>query len=161
MDKEFENYLVSNKEKFYRLAYSYMHNKEDALDVVQDAVCKGIKSYKRLENQNALKTWFYRIIVNTALDLLRSRNKVISLESIESLKEDEGRLDGYDDFDLKKALDGLSPKYKSVVILKYFEDMKLEDIAIVLNEKLSTVKTRLYTALKRLRIELAEEESDA
>ena len=67
---------------------------------------------------------------------------------------EQGHEDTYENFDLQVALDRLAPKDKSVVILKYFEDMKISEIAQVLNEKESTIKSRLYRSLEKLRLQL-------
>lgn len=67
-------------------------------------------------------------------------------------------MDNYEDFDLQKALDNLPDKYRTVVVLRYFEDLKIEEIAQILNENTNTVKTRLYKSLEKLRIKLIEEE---
>ena len=66
--------------------------------------------------------------------------------------------DNYENFDLMESLDNLPDIYRSIIILRYFEDLKLQDIADILNENLSTVKTRLYTGLERLRIVLNDHE---
>mgnify|MGYP000148309010 FL=1 len=66
--------------------------------------------------------------------------------------------DHYEDIDLKRALDSLPDLYRSIVVLRYFEDLTLEEIAGILNENLSTVKTRLYKSLKLLRVEMSEAE---
>ena len=71
------DYIVSNQEKFYRLAYSYVHNQEDAMDIVQNAVCKALDHYEAIRNENAVKTWFYRILVNESLLLLRKQKMEI------------------------------------------------------------------------------------
>ena len=57
-------YIIENQNKFYRLAYSYVRNREDALDVVQNAVCSALEHYQTLRSQEAIRTWFYRILVN-------------------------------------------------------------------------------------------------
>lgn len=62
--------------------------------------------------------------------------------------------DVYQETDLKNALESLEPQNRTIVVLRYCEDMKLEDIALAVNENLSTVKTRLYRSLKKLRINL-------
>lgn len=64
-------YIVENQDKFYRLAFSYAHNQEDALDIVQNAVCKALENYQNLNNQRAIRTWMYRIVVNESLQLLK------------------------------------------------------------------------------------------
>ena len=65
--------------------------------------------------------------------------------------------DEYVDFDLQRALDSLPEQDRAVVILKYFEDKKLEEIAEILNENISTIKSRLYRSMKKLRIKLTDE----
>lgn len=62
--------------------------------------------------------------------------------------------DTYEEFDLKEALNHLEPENRTIIILRYFEDMKLEDIALAVAENVNTVKARLYRSLKKLRIHL-------
>ena len=71
------SYIIENQEKFYRLAFSYVQNQEDALDVVQNAVCRALEHYDSLRNESALRTWFYRILVNESLLILKDKRKVI------------------------------------------------------------------------------------
>ena len=67
--------------------------------------------------------------------------------------------DHYANVDLQRALDGLPDKDKAIVILKYFEDKKLEEIAEILEENVNTVKSRLYRSMKKLRGILSDEEN--
>jgi len=68
--------------------------------------------------------------------------------------------DHYCNFDLKSAIDKLPAQYKSLIVLRYFEDLKIKDIGEILDENINTVKTRLYKALDFLKIRL-EEDDDA
>ena len=84
--------------------------------------------------------------------------------SYEALTEETGietgsREDHYADIDLQRAVDELPDKEKAVILLKYFEDKKLEEIAEILDENVSTVKSRLYRCLKKLRDSLSEQEA--
>lgn len=63
-----ENFLTKNREAYYRLAFSYVRNKENALDIVQDSTFKVLNVVDRLEISAYMKTWFYRIIVNTSIE---------------------------------------------------------------------------------------------
>ena len=76
--------------------------------------------------------------------------------SIEEVPE-EGYEDNYENFDLRKALDSLPERDKAVVELRYFEDLKLEEIAEILKENVSTVKSRLYRSMEKLRLKMQEE----
>ena len=152
-----EKFMIENREAHYRLAYSYVRNKENALDIVQDSIFKALKSIDRLEEVAYLKTWFYRILINTSIDFIRKHRRMTVMdEEILSIHlpqlEDE-----MTDMDLQDAIDQLPPQYKTLIILRFFEDLKMHEIAAVTDLNINTVKTRLYSALKKLRIEVGED----
>ncbi|MDF2873232.1 MAG: polymerase, sigma-24 subunit, subfamily [Anaerocolumna sp.] len=149
-----EDFIIQNKESHYRLAYSYTKNKEDALDIVQESILKALNSVDSLANAEHIKTWFYRILVNTSLDVLRKKGKLSYVEDIVLEMNSEEKVDIYENFDLQNAMDNLPHHYRLIISFRYFEDLKLEEIAAILGENLNTVKTQLYAGLKRLRIEM-------
>lgn len=149
-------YLTDGREAYYRLAYSYVHNKEDALDIVQESICKALSSAKTLKNPSAVKSWFYKIVVNTSLDFIRSSSRYVFLEDEEMENLASSTKENWGDMDLKSAIEHLPTKNKTVILLRYYEDLKLEEIAGILNENLNTVKTRLYSSLKKLKVELED-----
>lgn len=144
--------LVENYEKYYRLAYSYVHNEADAQDIVQEAAYKAIFKSSTLKSPEYAGTWIYRIMVNEALCFLRKNSRV----QPEAEMEAGNHTDHYRDFDLEEAIESLEPLEKTIITLRFFEDFKLEQIALVTNENISTVKSRLYRALRKLRISLAD-----
>lgn len=149
-----EQFLIKNREAHYRLAYSYVRNKENALDIIQDSIVKALKSIDRLEEVDYLKTWFYRIIINTSIDFIR-KNKRMSIMDDEKLSIHLPCLeDQLLDMDLQAALEQLPPEDKTLIILRFFEDLKIDTIAEMTGQNVSTVKTRLYRTLKQLRIEV-------
>lgn len=150
--QETENTLLKNYEKYYRLAYSYTKNKEDALDVVQESAYKAIRDCSKVENPAYLSTWIYRIVINTAVDLLRKRQKDSSCTEIP--EERCGREDIYRDPDLENALNSLNQTEKTIITLRYFEDLRLEDVARIMNLNQNTVKAKLYRGLKKLRAKM-------
>lgn len=161
--EEFERYITENQERFYRLAFSYTHNPDAALDVVQESILKGIDKFSTLRNPQYMQTWFYRILVNECVSWFRHNGKTLPLD--ETALEERGPKTAEDPqtaqtaiMDLHHALEALDPKLRAVVELRFFEDMKLEEIAVIMHMNLSTVKSRLYKALKLLRVDLEEEE---
>lgn len=153
-----KEYILLNQNQIYRLAFSYVHNKDDALDIVQESIYKAMAGKRSLHKSDSVRPWLYRIVVNTALDFLRrEKREAVPHEDI-LLRGESAADDRYEDIDLKRALDSLPDMYRSVVVLRYFEDLTLEEIAGILNENLSTVKTRLYKSLKLLRVEMSEAE---
>ena len=145
-----EQLLLQNYNKYYRLACSYVHNDSDAGDIVQNGAYKAILNSHKLKNIEHAETWLYRIILNEIFANFREKESA----SLEEISYEQGKEDTYENVDLQKAINTLDKKDKAVVVLRYFEDMKLEEIAEVLQENLSTVKSRLYRSMKKLRVEL-------
>ncbi|GMX63762.1 RNA polymerase sigma factor SigV [Paenibacillus elgii] len=150
-------FIMENKENVYRLAFSYVKNAENALDIVQDSIHKALSSLGTLKSEGSMKSWFYRIVVNTSLDFLRKQKKIQLMDDKTLELHSPIIEDAYHDIDLEKALEELPHTFRTVVILRYFEDLKIEEIAEVMNENISTVKTRLYQALRKLRIKMNNE----
>ena len=150
-----EKYIIDNKDSFYRIAYSYTKNEEDALDVVQEAMYKALYSVENIKEVNYIKTWFYKILVRTSIDFIRKNRKYNNMTDIDLIDE-TGEYDKYTDLDLRRALEELPIEYKSIIILRFFEDLKIEEVAIILDENVNTVKTMLYTALKKLKLKIEE-----
>lgn len=154
LTKQITDYVIENKERHYRLAFSYVKNADDALEVVQESIYKAISTMDSIKTPEYLKTWFYRIIINTSIDLLRKRKKVVIMDDETLSHYDLSTVDHYEDIDLQIALESLPIQYRSVVVLRFFEDLKIEEIAVILNENVNTVKTRLYRSLKMLRVQM-------
>jgi len=148
------DYIQNNQERFYRVAYTYCKSREDALDIVQETVYKALKSHKSIQT-DYLEAWFYRILINTSLSFLRKRKEVIpfNIKTMDVPYEERTYLDLYD------AIDHLKAEDKTLIILRFFEDLKLTDIASILKLNVNTVKTRLYKILKQLKLELEWEET--
>ena len=151
-----EKLLIENYEKYYRLAFSYVHNEADAMDIVQEGAYKAMLKWESLEREDFAETWIYRIMLNEIFSMLRKRTRneesMVDPDCLEEIPAETP----VDSLSLREALDRLSPKEKALVELRYFEDLKLEEIAEVLDENLSTVKSRLYRTLQKLRITLEE-----
>jgi RNA polymerase sigma-70 factor, ECF subfamily len=152
--------ITENKENFYRLAFSYVKNKDDALDVVQESIQKALLTVGNLKDDQKLKSWFYRIVVNKSLDFLRKHKRVNVMDDATLEFFSNGNHDVYQDIDLERCLDNLPEKYRTVIVLRYFEDLKIEEIAEIVKENQNTIKTRLYRALSMLRIQMGIEEAN-
>lgn len=150
-EKIVEQILLENYNKYFRLAYSHLKNEEDAADIVQNGAYKAILNSGQLKKPEFAATWIYRIMLNE----IKQQYKVVKFESMEEVPE-TGKQDVYENFDLKEAMDQLELADQVVIRLRYFEDMKLEEIAQIQNEKLSTIKSRLYRGLRKLRVQMEE-----
>lgn len=150
-------YIIENQNKFYRLAFSYAHNKEDALDIVQNAVCKALDHYESLKNEDAFKTWFYRILVNESNYFLK-KNKRETVAGEEAYIEIPYYEKGYEPSrDLYDEINQLEPDVQNIIKLRFFEELSLKEIAEITNMNLNTVKAKLYRGLKLLKQNIEEE----
>lgn len=154
LQQEVEEEILRSYQSLYRLAYTYVKNPDDAMDVVQESAYKAIRGAGGVRSREAIRAWLCRIVVNTASDLLRARVREVPVDQV----PETGREDTYRDLDALRALDGLEERERTVVVLRFFEDMRLQDIAMVTGENLNTVKTILYRSLKKLRVQLSEGE---
>ena len=156
LEAAFITFIRSHQQSIYRLAFSYTKNEQDALDIVQDSIQKGWLALEKLTNTEHMKSWFYTILVRTAIDFLRKHNRVILVgdEALQQLPEH----DTYENLDLQQALQQLPLQLREVIILRYFEDLKIDEVAHILTLPVSTTKSRLYKALKLLKVELEQEE---
>jgi len=157
-DNAFYELISERKEILYKTAFTYVKNKEDALDILNETVYRAFISIKRLKEPEFFNTWLTRILINCALDTLRKDKKVLQLDEQAGIANLSSNLAQEDVFDLNIAVDSLKEKYKTIVILKYFQDMTLAEISEVMQCPLGTVKTNLYKALKELKINLEEVE---
>lgn len=156
---DFTEYVRQHQRDFYRLAYGYLHEQEAALDAVQEALEKALRGLSKLREPQYMRTWFYRILVNECLTALRKRKRELlpfTPEQLENLAE-EPLANRAQILDLYAALDRLEPRLKTVVFLRFFEDMKFADIAQVTATNLNTVKSRMTAALGKLRISIEED----
>ena len=156
--------IESNQERFYKVAYSYVKNREDALDIVHDAIVKALQSYHTLRKPEYAQTWFYRILINESISFGRKKKKVVSLDdlsmSLMPSDSESSELCREDYLDLYTAIDRLPADLKTVIILRFFEDMKLDTIAKITSTNLSTTKSRLYRALQYLKLAMEVLEHD-
>ncbi len=142
--------LTNDYAMFYRIAFSYVRSEADAQDIVQESAYKAIYHAAKLKKTEYARTWICRIVINEAVSYLRKQKK----EQAEPILMDIPGRETADTTDLKAALERLAPEEKTVIILRFFEDMKLEEIAAVCKESVSTVKSRLYRTLKKLKLDL-------
>lgn len=157
--KSFGSLMEERQEKLYRIAFSHVKNRQDALDVVQESVYKAFISIGKLKNPEHFDTWLVRIVINNSIDLLKKSNRYSPMEYEPGSSEDiSQKVD--ESIDLKNAMDKLEPKYKTIIVLKFFEDLTFKDIARVVEAPIGTVKTYFYRALEHLKISIEEDGSN-
>lgn len=141
--------LIKNYGKYYRMAYSYTFQEQDAMDIVQESAYRAILKSNSLKKPEYADTWICRIIMNEAVRFLeKNRGRTINIEEV----SEEGTSDQMEDIDLKRALGKLDEKERAIIVMRYFEEEKLEAIGRMLDLNVNTVKSRLYRAIEKLKV---------
>ncbi len=155
----FEKY----RDRAVALAYRYTHNREDALDVVQDAFLKVFRSLSGFKGQSRFVHWLFRIVVNRAIDVCRSREA--SHPTYDEAREGEGiaapdlrpdanplRSAARNELQeaYQNAIGELSPEHRAVISLHVSQGMRYIEIAETLDIPVGTVMSRLHYARKHL-----------
>jgi RNA polymerase sigma factor (sigma-70 family) len=137
----------------YRLATLLLGNRVDAEDATHDAAVVAWQRWSSLRDPERFAAWFQRILVNVCRDRLR-RRRVREVEIVPEQADPPG-LDPFDGSVERAALLGalahLTPEHRMVVVLRYYADLGIEEIADRTGERTGTVKSRLHYALSELR----------
>jgi len=151
------NQLVSRWEKrVFNYLLRLVANREDALDLTQDVFLKAYQNLARLEDASRFAPWVFRIAHNEAFSLLRKPRPGEEELADPAFASPGPRLFPVEtSLAVAAALDKLSPEQREAVVLKVYEGFKFEEIAGILGCPVSTVKSRLYTALDLLKQTLA------
>ena len=157
------NLLVSRWEKrVYNYLLRITANREDALDLTQDVFLKAYQNLRKLDDVSRFAPWIYRIAHNEAYSMFRKRRPETDVDEVEPESTGNGvSVGGTSVFPIEltlavgSALDRLSADQREAVVLKIYQGFKFEEMAEILGCPVSTVKSRLYTALDLLKAELA------
>ena len=150
-DAEFIELVEARRDSFYRVAYGYVRNGEDAKDIVQETVCKAYVAKGHLKEREKFYPWFYRILTRTAITFLRKHACAVSWDEdcLEPSNLEEERLG--DALWVKESLAGIEARSRTVIILKIYENMTFAEIAQILRKPENTVKSLYYRGLKTLK----------
>lgn len=138
--------LELHEDTHYRIAYSYFRNEHDALDAIQEFTYRSLKKVHTVKNPQYLSTWLVRVLLNVCHNMQKKKSR---LELHETLEIGEHIDATY--LELSEAISKLSPDQQHLIYLKYFQDFKNEEIAVEINIPEGTVKSRLHSALRKLR----------
>jgi RNA polymerase sigma-70 factor (ECF subfamily) len=156
-DVEAYNLLVSRWEKrVFNYLLRLVSNRDDAMDLSQDVFLKAYQHLPKLDDAARFAGWLFRIAHNEAFSLLRKRRPESELPAEPRMAErGAGLLPIELSLAVESALGRLSEDQREAVLLKVYQGFKFEEMAEILNIPISTVKSRLYTALDLLKMTLA------
>lgn len=149
--------ILAEKDSFYKLAYLYMKNEQDALDALQDTIIILYENIHRLKKDEAFYSWSKTILVNCCKKLLKKNRKIVSLDTVREEAYEEYFDNKNEQIILQKHLLTLKEKYQEVIKLHYFLDLDNETIAKIINVPVGTVKSRLFNGIKKLKESLGGE----
>ncbi|WP_066322445.1 sigma-70 family RNA polymerase sigma factor [Bacillus sp. FJAT-29814] len=151
-DKAFLTLFQKYEQEVYKIAFIHVNNQNDALDVVQETAYRSFKSIKELKEPKYFKTWLIKIAINCSLDILRRRKNVVQLKpKFEELISGDVNEDIISEMTVQRLIQDLNEDEKGVIILRFYDDLTIKEVAETLNIPLGSVKTILYRALNKLR----------
>lgn len=153
-----EEYIRNNQKDMYKFAYSYVKNRTDALDIVQESVYSALKNADKLNDSSAVKSWVFTIIRNTSLNFFRKNKKEKLTDKLD--EKSSQVIDISKKIDLKDALSKLDVKQRELIILRFFEGFQFNEMAEMLDVNINTLKSRFYKTLDKLKIEYNKEVSN-
>lgn len=152
--QQLEHYITSFRSTVYRLAYSYLKNREDAEDISQEAFLKLYTSVQSFAADENVKAWLIRVTVNLCKNLLRSsayrNHDELTNEAAPPSPESSG---------IEEYIQRLSPEYSAVLYLFYFEGYSVKEIAKICRTTSAAVRTRLSRGRNKLKEMLLKEDA--
>ena len=137
------------------LAHSVLGDKHLAEDTAQETFAKACSKLKQLKNKNKFAFWLSKICRNTAMDLVRRKEKHLSLENVALVAEERGEEDKLIGA-VKEAIDKLNSSLREVVFLRYYDGMTYERISLVLGISKQAINGRLRRAKKKIAVYLKQ-----
>jgi RNA polymerase sigma-70 factor (ECF subfamily) len=166
----FRELVERYQRKTVAIAFGILHDREDALEIAQEAFAKVFTSIQKFKEEASFYTWLYRITVNLAIDRQRQRNRQPLLERDDSGEGENARIESIPDTTetdpyekvkdqelaerIRAALAELTPAHKAVILLREIEGLSYEEISEVLQCSRGTVMSRLHYARKKLQSRL-------
>lgn len=165
LQKQFESLMQQTQRQAYSLAYRLTGNAAEAEDLVQDTYIRAFRFFHRYDRGLSFNSWLYRIMANTHIDMMRrkGRFKTTSLDqngasgtSTWDFADDQptaerALLDGTMDENVQKALNSMTPEFRTAVLLADVEGMAYEEIADAMSTSVGTVRSRIHRGRKQIR----------
>lgn len=152
----------------FKISYSFGKNKENAMDISQNIFLKAYQKLNTLEGQNSFKAWLSRIAYHEGINWTRKYKSAMQLERIETTNEPENGTPSREDellaneyrHELMQSLFELNTKYRLAVVLRYYQNMSIKEIAAILKCSEGVVKNMLFRSLQRLKNILQQNQSE-
>jgi RNA polymerase sigma-70 factor (ECF subfamily) len=140
-EQAFYDLISQNRGRLYGTALKYLRNEAQALEAVQEVTCRAYLKLHKLENPEYFSTWLVRIMINYCLDELRRHTRTVPLEDWDVPGQYNSAASHETRMDLEICVKKLKPKYRDVLVLRYYEDMSVKDISAAMKKPEGTIKT--------------------
>lgn len=161
-ERIFEEFVRRFQQVIYFTSLRMLNTHDEALDAAQEVFLKIWRSAEMLKKESTLKSWVYRVAINTCIDRLRERRRGESVKTYdnviwlsipaEGLSPQEIAQQAEEFSRLRKAMDELTQRQRSIFVLRHFQNLKLQEIAEILEIPIGTVKATLHQSLMKLRV---------
>ncbi|WNS45623.1 sigma-70 family RNA polymerase sigma factor [Paenibacillus sp. MMS20-IR301] len=148
-EADFAEAVMGYSDQLYHIAYSYLGNRNDALEALQETSYRAWMKRKTLKDPLAFKTWLIRILIYVCIDEQRRRKRTVPTAA-EHMMEPVIHNSTHT-MEMQWVLSQVKLKYRHVLLLKYYNDMTLSEIALLLKKPEGTIKTWQHKGLKQLR----------
>ena len=145
-EKQFDYVYNEYAKELFNIAFGYTRNRDDSIDIMQNAYVVLLESNKKFESNEHIKYFLIRVTINESLDLLKSANKKVIRNNNDFVMNFPETKKEELPYDLSEIVNTLPEKYKTIIILHYYDDMKIKDISNVLKISEPAVKKRLERA---------------
>jgi RNA polymerase sigma-70 factor (ECF subfamily) len=149
--------IAENQRRVFRIAYSVLGNSADAEDVAQEAFLRAYQKFTSLREAEKFRWWINRIVFRLALNRRRGYRRRLARDTVWQATETSGMVDGAKDAEqrvmldrLRKEIERLPDKFRSVLQLSLVEEMEAADVGAVLGIPAGTVRSRMHAARKLL-----------
>lgn len=147
----FEQQVRQIERKLFLSALTVLKNQEDARDALQEAIFKAYLHRDKLKDDKAFEAWITKILLHEAYRLYKKRKKYCNTVALEECIPFFTENVPSDDIEFFSHISMLSEPEQKIVILRFYHDFPLDEISSMLHLPLSTVKSRLYRALQKLK----------
>ena len=153
----FEALFGSAEQALYRMGLSITGSSQDADEALAETALTVLEALASLRRPAYFYTWATRIMINACYGLQRERSKVVPIADLSTVGDSDGRdifpgdANWADFQDIRSALQQLSEEHRTVVVLRYLEDLTVDEVSQIIGVPEGTVKSRLHYALRQLR----------
>ncbi|MBY0122111.1 sigma-70 family RNA polymerase sigma factor [Bacillus sp. S/N-304-OC-R1] len=152
-DGAFYELMQIHKIQLLKIAFSYLRNEDDAMEALQEVTFRAYRSIHKVKEAQYFSTWLIRIMLNYCHDQAQKKKRIAENSLLDNLAE---TTDPNQTLEIQEALEKIDSRCREVIILKYYHDLRIKDIAEILESPESTIKTWLYKGLKALRSQMED-----